>query len=91
MSTNVWGEALTMRTLVCEGRCNGSMVREFDAAVRAAGRVDVAPDTRMTRTTSLVSPHWLQMARGFVYTPHTEIRGRAEARCSMCGDVRRWM
>lgn len=78
-----------MILLVCEGACNGGMVKLFDDAVREAGRIEVPSPSGRDVKTSGVSEDWLSRARRFVHTPHA-VHGDRTANCHVCGAERRW-
>lgn len=65
--------------LVCEGPCNGSLVRMYDDIVRAS-LVDFKP---------VMTEAMLAHGRALRHTPHVQDVGPYWA-CEVCGQSRRW-
>jgi len=78
-----------MRQLVCEGRCNGGAVQEFDRAIRAAGRTDVERKGRLV-TTSNAPEHVLALGRHLLHTSHLIVGGQM-AECLACRNLRKYI
>ena len=78
-----------MPDLWCDA-CNGGRVREFEQAVKAAGRmpVDHAKD-EYAMTVSKVPLSVLASARTFLHTAHSLINGNIFA-CVSCGAFRKY-
>lgn len=77
------------RQLVCEGRCNGGKVQEFDELVKHYGRSETAGPRGLATVPN--SPKVvLDMARRFVYTMHKVMPGLGRAMCLTCLTYRRW-
>lgn len=76
--------------LVCEGRCNNGMTKEFDDAVRNHGRSEATRSGGRIVSVTNVPGYLLDHARTFVHTPHVVHHGEGTAACLNCGTIRRW-
>lgn len=72
--------------LVCEGACNGSKVKEYDAIVAKTRRV-LTSDGEFASVRDLL-PHEIELGRSLIHTSHSLFEGDLYS-CDTCGKTRR--